>query len=378
MDEHAVLPPLEVMDRAFRERDPGFDGVFYAAVTTTRIFCRPSCPARKPGEGRVEFYATPREALFAGFRPCLRCRPLEAGGRAPDWVRGLLDAVEADPERRFRDGDLRELGVDPVAARRWFKRSYGMTFQSYNRARRLGRAFDSLKRGASVDDAALGHGWESFSGFREAFGKTFGSPPGALTARAPGNPDAVSARNQAGPGAVGSPGPDFIRLGWIETPLGPMAAGAVEDGLCLLEFTDRRMLEAQLETLRSRFRLPLSPADSPHFRRLRSELSSYFAGLLRDFTVPVVLRGTDFQERVWRGLLGIPYGTTISYAALAGRIGAPGASRAVGHANGLNRIAVLVPCHRVVNADGQIGGYGGGLWRKKALLDLERGLRRFE
>ncbi len=366
MDEHTVLPPAEVMDRAFRERDSGFDGVFYAAVTTTRIFCRPSCPARKPGEGRVEFYATPREALFAGFRPCLRCRPLEAGGRAPDWVRGLLDAVEADPERRFRDRDLRDLGVDPVAARRWFKRSYGMTFQSYNRARRLGRAFDSLKRGGTVDDAVLGHGWESFSGFREAFGKTFGTPPGAVSARDPGNH-----------GDADAPASDFIRLGWIETPLGPMVAGAVEDGLCLLEFTDRRMLEAQLETLRSRFRLPLSPADSPHFRHLRAELSSYFAGGIRDFTVPVVLRGTDFQERVWKGLLGIPYGDTVSYAALAERIGAPGASRAVGHANGLNRMAVIVPCHRVVNADGQLGGYGGGLWRKKALLDLERGLRRF-
>lgn len=365
MEARSILPPLEVMEKAFRERDSGFDGVFYAAVTTTRIFCRPSCPARKPGEGRVEYYATPREALFAGFRPCLRCRPLETGGRAPDWVRKLLDAVEADPERRFRDQDLRDLGVDPASARRWFKQAYGMTFQAYNRARRLGRAFDALRRGGTVDDAALEHGWESFSGFREAFGKVFGTPPGSVAS-------GIRAADSGVPGSR-----DFIRLGWIETPLGPMAAGAVDEGLCLLEFSDRRMLEAQLQALRHRFRLPMIPAESPHFSLLRKELGGYFSGTLREFSVPVVLRGTDFQERVWRGLLGIPYGKTLSYAALAERIGASGASRAVGHANGLNRIALIVPCHRVVNADGRAGGYGGGLWRKQALLDLERGVRSF-
>ena len=365
MESQSILPPIEVMDKAFRERDEAFDGVFYAAVTTTRIFCRPSCPARKPGAGRVEFYASPREALFAGFRPCLRCRPLESGG-TPDWVRSLLAAVDSDPERRFRDRDLKEMGADPAAARRWFKKAYGMTFQAYSRARRLGRAFDSLKRGGTVDDAALGYGWESFSGFQEAFGKVFGSPPGAVSAGADG----------AGPAIKGSR--DFVRLGWIETPLGPMVAGAVDEGLCFLEFSDRRMLEAQFETLGSRFRLPLVPAESPHFVPLRRDLSAYFAGSLREFTVPVVLRGTAFQERVWRGLLGIPYGEVVTYAGLAERIGAYGASRAVGHANGLNRIALVVPCHRVVNADGRVGGYGGGLWRKQALLDLERGARKFD
>lgn len=358
MDEPSRLPPPDVMERAFRERDGGYDGVFYAAVTTTRIFCRPSCPARKPKEGRVEYYASAREALYAGFRPCLRCRPMEASGVAPSWVRGLLEAVDADPERKLRDRDLREMDIEPSAARRYFKRTYGMTFQAYSRARRLGRAFEALKRGGSVDEAALGFGWDSFSGFREAFGKAFGSPPGAIS---------------------GSPGStDFVRLGWIETPLGPMVAGAVDGGLCLLEFTDRRMLETQLDTLRSRFRLPLAPAESPHFKALREELAAYFSGRLKTFTVPIDLRGTAFQERVWRGLLGIPYGETLSYAALAESIGASGAARAVGHANGLNRIAVVVPCHRVVNADGQVGGYGGGLWRKRALLDLERGSRRFE
>jgi len=362
MENQRTLPPYDVMNKAFRDRDSEYDGIFYAAVTTTRIFCLPSCSARKPKEGHVEFYATPREALFAGFRPCLRCRPMEAAGTAPKWVRGLLDVVEKNPERRLKDQDLRDMGIEPAAARRWFKKTYGITFQSYNRARRLGRAFESLKRGGSVDDAALGHGLESFSGFREAFGKTFGSPPGSVA---------------AGSSVLGA-GADFIRLGWIETPLGPMVAGAVEEGLCLLEFTDRRMLEAQLLTLRSRFRMPLAPAESPHFAALRKELSAYFAGSLKSFSVPLALKGSKFQERVWHSLLEIPYGQTMSYAALADRMGAPRAARAVGHANGLNRIAILVPCHRVVTSDGQTGGYGGGLWRKKALLDLEHGIRRFE
>ncbi len=358
MTREVGLPPLEEMERAFRERDSAYDGVFYAAVTTTKIFCRPSCPARKPKEGHIEFYATPRDALREGFRPCLRCRPMEVPGGSPPWVRRLLDLVEEDPERRISDRDLESLGIEPAAARRWFRKTYGMTFQSYSRARRLGRAFDSLRRGGTVDDAVLGHGWESFSGFREAFGRLFGSPPGAV--------------------ASGRSASDYIRLGWIETPLGPMAAGASEVGVCLLEFSDRRMLEAQLGSLRNRFRLPIVPAESPHFALLRQELASYFRGSLRAFTVPLALRGSAFQERVWRGLLEIPYGETLSYAGLAGKLGVPGAARAVGMANGRNRLAILVPCHRVVNADGNPGGYGGGLWRKRALLDLERGLRRFD
>lgn len=357
MNEERTLPPRQVMDKAFRERDAGFDGIFYAAVTTTKIFCRPSCPARKPAADHVEFYATPREALLAGFRPCHRCRPLEADGTPPSWVRGLLDRIEEDPEARLRDEDLRGMGIEPVAARRWFLKAYGMTFQAYSRARRLARAFDALKEGGSLDDAALGHGWGSFSGFREAFGKAFGSSPGAV----------------AGAKAEGG----FIRLGWIDTPLGPMVAGATERGICLLEFSDRRMMEKQLKALRARFRSPLAPAESPFFDLLREELAQYFAGKRTVFTVPLELKGTEFQERVWKALLGIPCGQTLSYAELARAIGTPGASRAVGHANGLNRIAILVPCHRVVNADGQPGGYGGGLWRKRALLDLERGLRSF-
>jgi AraC family transcriptional regulator, regulatory protein of adaptative response / methylated-DNA-[protein]-cysteine methyltransferase len=347
------MPSRTEMEKAFFERDSGYDGVFFVGVTTTGIFCKPSCPANKPLEKNIEYYGSAREALFAGFRPCKRCKPLSAGIEVPEWAGRIFDRVDAEPESRIRDRDLREMDIDPVMARRWFKRNYGMTFQAYVRARRLGHAFEAIKQGSPLDDAILGHGWESFSGFREAFARQFGSTPGKAA-------DA-----------------DFIRLGWIETPIGPMIAGAMEAGLCLLEFTDRRMLEAQFETLRSRFGMALIPTECPLFDRLRKELAEYFAGERKTFTVPLVMKGSEFQEKTWRGLLELPYGRTKSYAELARDIGADNASRAVGHANGLNRIAILVPCHRVITADGELGGYGGGLWRKKALLELERGERRF-
>jgi AraC family transcriptional regulator of adaptative response/methylated-DNA-[protein]-cysteine methyltransferase len=160
-------------------------------------------------------------------------------------------------------------------------------------------------------------------------------------------------------------------MAMIETPLGPMVAGATDAGLCLLEFTDRRMLEAQLRRLQALLKQPMLPGDHPHLAQTREELARYFDGTLKDFTVPLVFRGTPFEERVWRELCRIPYGKTESYAGLAGRVESPGGQRAVGRANGMNRIAIIIPCHRVVNSDGKLGGYGGGLWRKHWLLGLE-------
>jgi len=329
------------------ERDGSYDGLFYAGVTTTMIFCRPSCPARKPKAENIEFYATAREALFAGFRPCRRCRPLEHGKVIPAWVSSLIEQVETDPSRRIRDAELREQGLDPVAARRYFLRVFGMTFQAYSRARRLGAAFSDIRKGGAIDDAVFDHGWESHSGFREAFAKVAEMPPGSVREH------------------------DYVRLSWIDTPLGPMVAGATEGSICLLEFTDRRMMEAQLETVKRRFRMPLLPGESPLFERLRADLKEYFEGKRRSFDLPLTYPGTDFQRRVWEALLRIPYGETRCYADLARELGTPGAARAVGHANGLNRIAILIPCHRVINADGGLGGYGGGLWRKLRLLETE-------
>ena len=344
----APLPPRTEMERAFLGSDGAYDGIFFTGVRTTGIFCKPSCRARKPLPQNVEFFATIREALFAGYRPCRRCDPARPRDAAPDWVARLLETVEADPTRRLHDRDLRTLGVEPARARRYFLEHFGMTFHAYCRGRRLAGALRQLRSGETLDDVALGTGWESHSGFRDAFARTFGTSPGRS--------DAASC----------------VVTTAIDTPLGPMVAGATDEGLCLLEFTDRRMLEAQLTRLQRLLRQPLVPGEHAHLAQVRSELDRYFAGTLTAFTTPLVFRGTPFEERIWRELMAIPYGETRSYAQLAGRINASGAQRAVGRANGMNRLAIVIPCHRVVNSDGKLGGYGGGLWRKHWLLALER------
>jgi AraC family transcriptional regulator of adaptative response/methylated-DNA-[protein]-cysteine methyltransferase len=344
----ASLPSRQEMERAFLGSDATYDGIFVTAVRTTGIFCRPSCRARKPLAGNVEFFATVREALFAGYRPCRRCDPMAPADAAPAWLTPLLKMIDEEPNRRLRDRDLHGFGVDPARARRYFLEHYGMTFHAYCRGRRLAGALRQLRSGQPLDDVALGTGWESHSGFRDAFARTFGAPPGRS--------------EQA----------SCVMTAAIDTPLGPMIAGATNEGLCLLEFTDRRMLEAQLTKLRALLKQPLVPGDHAYLRQAREELARYFAGTLQAFTVPLVYRGTAFEARVWRELVRIPYGETISYAELATRAGTTGGQRAVGRANGMNRIAIVIPCHRVVNSNGQLGGYGGGLWRKHWLLALEQ------
>jgi AraC family transcriptional regulator of adaptative response/methylated-DNA-[protein]-cysteine methyltransferase len=341
-----LLPPRSEMERAFLASDANYNGLFFTAVRTTGIFCLPACPARKPLPKNVEFFATVKDAVFAGYRPCKRCRPTESS--APDWVRSLLETVDQNGGARIRESSLREMGLEAARVRRYFLREFGMTFQAYCRARRLGQAFVSIRDGAPIDDAVFDSGFDSHSGFRTAFARLFGKPPGQIE------------------------NGDCIRLAWIETPLGPMVGGASSEGICLLEFSDRRMLEAQFDRIRRRFAIPIVPGDSDLLQQLRAELAQYFAGDRRDFTLPLIYPGTEFEQRVWSELLAIPCGETRSYQDIARTLGQPGASRAVGRANGMNRIAILIPCHRVVNQNGELGGYGGGLWRKRILLELEK------
>lgn len=342
------IPSTTEMERASRKRDASYDGVFFVSVRTTRIFCRPSCPAKKPLRRNVEYFASPRDALLAGYRPCKRCRPMDTNGRPPKWVERLLAHVDAFPTQRLRDADLRGISIDPARARRFFLTNYGMTFQAYHRTRRMGLALSELRRGQDMLDVAYRHGFESSSGFRDAFIHVFGQPPGR------------------GRGAR------CIVTGTIQSPLGSLVAGATEEGICLLEFADRRALETQLATLRKRLDRAIVPGTHGHIKKLAKELSRYFEGKLTTFSVPLVTPGTSFQQAVWNRLQTIPYGETISYGRLARDVGRPQAYRAVGRANGDNRLAILVPCHRVVQKDGQLRGYGGGLWRKQFLLDLER------
>lgn len=342
------LPPVAEMKRAVYSKDKSYDGIFFVAVKSTNIFCRPACPARKPLEKNMVFYPSAREALFAGYRACKKCRPMELSGTHPDWVQKLLSKIDSSDDKRIRDGELRRMGIQPEKARRYFMKNYGMTFHAYQRSRRLGTAFTQIREGSKIDDAVFSNGYSSHSGFRDAFSKVFGKPPGR------------------------SETTDCIVTSMYQSKLGPIIIGANSKGVCLVEFSDRRMLEYQLKTLRRRFNSAIIPGSNKHIEQVKNELDEYFKGNLKSFKTPLVYPGTDFQVNVWNKLKKIPYGKTISYVELAEEIGLKGASRAVGTANGMNRIAIIIPCHRVVNKDGRLGGYGGGLWRKQWLLEMER------
>ena len=215
---HATLQPTaDAMYAALKDRDPAFEGVFVVGVRTTGIFCRPTCPARKPRRENVEFFVRLTDALGAGYRPCLRCRPLERAGTPPEWLRGLLAAVEADPGARWRDADLQARGLDPARVRRWFQKEHGMSFHAYQCSRRLGHALRLIQSGADRTATGFAAGFESTSGFRAAFRRWFDTPPGR------GRDTRV------------------LQVTRITSPLGPFLAAATADALCLLEFTDRRI-----------------------------------------------------------------------------------------------------------------------------------------
>ncbi len=342
------LPSTREMERAVFARDASYDGLFVLAVRTTGIFCRPSCPARKPRPENIEYFASARDAVFAGYRPCQRCRPLAPGGDEPGWVRVLVDRVEAEPGTRITDRDIRAMDIDPARVRRYFRERYGMTFHAYCRGRRMTAALAQIRAGAGIDDVVFDHGYASHSGFRDAFVKAFGSAPGR------------------------SRSSDAIAVSLVTTPLGPMIVGVTSRAVCLAEFTTRPMLARQMKILARRFGCAIVPGTNPVLELAERELAEYFSKARRRFDVPVEAPGTPFQEAVWNAVSRVPYGETRSYEAIARETGRAGAVRAVGTANGMNRVAILIPCHRVVNKDGALGGYGGGRWRKQALLDIER------
>lgn len=342
-----ALPPDSEMEQARLARDPSYDGVFFVGVRTTGVFCLPSCPARTPRARNVEYFASAAEALRAGYRPCRRCRPEQAAARTPDWVTRLMTRVETNGDQRLRDRDLEAMGIEPTRARRYFHKHYGLTFQAYHRARRMGLALQHLQGGGGDLEAGLAIGYESNSGFRTAFGRQF----------------AVTPRR--------SVEVNTLLTHTLDSPLGELQVGATDAGVCLLEFADRRALPTETRQLAKAVG-PLVPGVNQHIERMADQLRRYFEGTLTEFTVPLhVLRGTPFQRTVWDRLRRIPYGATMSYGELAAAIGRPGSQRAVGAANGANGIAIVIPCHRVVQSDGKLRGYGGGLWRKQFLLEHE-------
>lgn len=324
-----------------------FEGVFITAVKSTGIFCRPSCRARKPKPENVVFFDTVREALQHGFRPCKICKPMENMDETPSYIKSIIAGLNESPYLRIRDADLRKKGIDPSQIRRWFKKYHNMTFHAYQRMLRINSAYNEIKKGATITNSAFGNGYRSLSGFNDSYRSVFGGP--------------VSE----------SKGRTIINIVRFTTPLGPMFACATEEGICLLEFTDRKMLETEFKDLRRRLNAVILPGENDHLVRVQSELSEYFEGKRRHFTVALHTPGTDFQRSVWRVLQEIPYGETRSYKQQAIAIGNPSGVRAVASANGQNLVSIIIPCHRVIGSDGHLTGYGGGLFRKKWLLDFE-------
>lgn len=334
--------------RALQSRDTSYEGIFFLGVKTTGIFCRSICSARKPLRKNVEFFPGKIEALHAGFRPCLRCKPMHTTGEVPTLVEKLRKQIEVDPAGRLRERDLIGMGIDPSTARRQFQRYFGMSFQSYHRARRMGSALAAVRKGINVLDTQLDHGFESSSGFRDAFGKLFGTAPSK------------------------SSGVHCLLSKWIESPLGAILALADDDGLYVFDWVDRRGLEREIVRLRAKTKFVIVPGSHRVLDQATCEIAEYFEGKRKSFTLPLAPRGTDFQRRVWDELLRIPAGETRSYAAIARSIGQPNAVRAVARANGDNFRGIIIPCHRVIGSDGSLTGYGGGLARKQWLLDHEK------
>ena len=343
-----VMPKQEIMYLALVEKDSTFEGIFIVGVKTTGIFCRPTCTARKPKPENVEFFPSTKDALNYGYRPCKICRPMELYGESPDWIKEVLLEISQQPDLRLKDYDLRQRGIEPARIRRWFKKNHGITFHAYMRSLRINRAFGQIKHQEKVTDTAFDSGYESLSGFNDAFKKITGFVP---------SKSAIS---------------QVVTVTRILTPIGPLFAGTTDEGICLLEFTDRRMLETQIKRLRKMLNAEFVPGNHHHFVALNQQINEYFDGKRKNFDLPLVIPGTEFQKNVWHVLQDIPYGQTRSYQDQAIAIGNPKAVRAVAGANGDNRLAIIIPCHRVIGKDGTLTGYGGGLWRKQYLLDLEQ------
>ncbi|MEL6680182.1 MAG: methylated-DNA--[protein]-cysteine S-methyltransferase, partial [Pseudomonadota bacterium] len=303
---------------------------------------------RKPKPENCQFFDTVGACIEAGYRPCKRCHPLAPLAEADPAIRVLTEALEARRGHRWREADVVAMGFDPSAVRRSFRRQFGMTFLEMARQTRLREGFEVLSDGGRVIEAQVDAGFESASAFRRAFARLLGQPPGAFT------------------------DDPLLFADWIETPLGAMLAVSSTDRLHLLEFMDRKALPAEMKRLWAHAKGRVGFGATAPTEQVRGELGAFFAGRSACFETPLALHGTPFTRAVWELLRTIPAGETRTYGALARQMGRPSATRAVARANGANQIALVIPCHRVLGADGALTGYGGGLWRKQKLIEIER------
>lgn len=328
---------------AVKRRDRSFDGRFVTGVLTTGIYCRPSCAARHPDRKNVRFFATGAQALAAGLRPCKRCRPDEAG-RDEAAVLAAIEAIKLGEAERL-DELASITGYSAAHFQRVFKRATGLSPAAYARALREERARDALGQAERVTDAIYDAGYEAPSRFYEGMKGKMGMTP--------------SDWKNGGAGRV-------IHWTVIDTTVAPMLVAATEKGVCCLSFNEGE------EELRARFPKADLVRGGDEFRALFERVTQAVEQPGTGTDIPLDVKGTAFQQRVWQELLRIPAGETRSYGELAAALGNPKASRAVGGANGANNIAVLIPCHRVIQSDGTLGGYAYGLKIKEELLSREK------
>lgn len=347
-----TLPNQDKLYDALVARDASYEGRAYVGVLSTGIFCRLTCPARKPKPENCRFFASVAECMADGFRPCKRCHSLQPAAEAEILVKKLLNALETDPERRWSEEDVVRMGFDPSTVRRSFRRHFGMTFLEMARQERLRHGFQVLAGGGRVIDAQVDAGFKSPEAFRSAFARIVGLPPAKL-------------RKEG-----------LLRADWFKTPLGTMIAICDVRSLHLLEFADRKALPAELKKLHAACRGDIGIGRFETHDLVERQLNAFFEGRSAVFDLPLVMHGSPFTQDVWRELQNIRAGETRSYSEIARAIEKPLAVRAVARANGANQIAIVIPCHRVIGADGALTGYGGGLWRKQKLIEIEAQYRR--
>ena len=335
---------------AFVARDAAFDGQFLVSVRTTGIYCRPSCPARRPKRENVRFHATTTEAERAGFRACKRCKPNQ-----PSFVQQhaekvkqacrRIETAEAEPKL----DDLAEaVGLSPYHFHRVFKSMLGVTPKAYAAAHRTKRVREELGRSATVTEAIYGAGFNSNGRFYATSSEALGMTPNQFRA---GGADAE------------------IKFAIGKSSLGLVLIAASDRGVCAIFFGDDA--DGLARDVKRQFPLARLVGDDPDFAQLTAKVIGFVEDPRRDLDLPLDIRGTAFQRRVWEALRRIPVGSTASYSEIAKAIGAPKSTRAVARACATNRIAVAIPCHRVVGSNGSLTGYRGGIERKRALLAKE-------
>jgi len=339
---------IETYYTALLNREQSFVGIFFVGVKTTAVFCIATCRARKPKLENVEFYTSFKEALDNGYRPCKICKPTQNANQAPDQVQIAMDLVKNNPKEKITNFRLRQNKVSPEVVRRWFKTNYGMTFHAYQRMYRINSAFQELKTSKKVTATAFDSGYESLSGFGYTYKKVLGQSPQKSLEE------------------------DIILISRLTTPIGPMFVCATDKGICLLEFVDRRMLETEFKDLQRLLKARIITGENEHIKQAKRELEEFFDGIRKTFDVKLHTPGTQFQNQIWSVLKEIPYGQTSTYKEQAITIGNQNAVRAVARANGMNRISIIIPCHRVIGKNGSLTGYGGAIERKQWLIEHER------